>query len=274
MWTGLLDDNAFADFTSQPQPAIRNDWFNKLWIPITYDRSFNNFCIDLAPTDYGSEGQIITLWHDSPEREIVAMSFDSFLTAFAQDLQDGIYTYSPIEHGVFRADGSRATESDCPVSKLSYLQQEALIARAKEYMNNSDWMEAIYCFELAFARGVVCFREEEKCAHALDLNNCAWSHAQLSRFEEALPLINMSVKYGEKLVPRQKAYIYGTRGFIHLNLKRYAHAIADFSEALRLKPDHGFAYWYRGEAYERSGKQDRALADKEQALKASFAPPV
>jgi tetratricopeptide (TPR) repeat protein len=43
-------------------------------------------------------------------------------------------------------------------------------------------------------------------------------------------------------------------------------AVADYSEAIRLKPNYRFALTRRGLAYERLGQRERALADYRAAL--------
>lgn len=94
IWKELLDDNTFADTYSDPQPGIKNDWWNVLWIPLTYDGSGNHYCLDLDPAQGGNFGQIITMWHDDSERAIVAPSFRDWLTDYIAGLESGERTFS------------------------------------------------------------------------------------------------------------------------------------------------------------------------------------
>src|SRR5208282_210583 len=45
------------------------------------------------------------------------------------------------------------------------------------------------------------------------------------------------------------------------------HAIAEFSEAIRLKPDHSLAYYNRANAYSDKGDYDKAIADYNEAIR-------
>ncbi len=87
-WKNLLETNTFSGISSQPDKGIRNDWWNLKWIPFTHDGGGNHFCLDLAPANGGHVGQVITMWHDSSEREFVASNF----TAWLEDILNGVET--------------------------------------------------------------------------------------------------------------------------------------------------------------------------------------
>ncbi|WP_314044165.1 SMI1/KNR4 family protein [Kingella denitrificans] len=98
VWKTLLDDGMFADddgtsYDCEPEDAaIKGDlWWNPKWIPLTADGSGNNKMIDMDPTEHGTAGQIIQMWHDDPARSKEADSLRGFLTQYAQDLEDGKY---------------------------------------------------------------------------------------------------------------------------------------------------------------------------------------
>ena len=93
MWKDLLDKQVFAHDRSEPVGPIVADWWHACWIPLTDDCAGNHYCLDLAPARGGDCGQIITMWHDDPLREIVAPSFTAWLTAFADDLEQGAYVF-------------------------------------------------------------------------------------------------------------------------------------------------------------------------------------
>lgn len=61
IWQELLDSDTFAGLWSYPQPGVRQDWWNPLWIPLTYDGGSNHYCLDLDPGKGGNLGQIITM---------------------------------------------------------------------------------------------------------------------------------------------------------------------------------------------------------------------
>ena len=91
VWKELLDSDTFMGIGGDPQPGVRGDWWNALWIPLTYDGSGNHDCLDLDPGNGGNLGQIITMWHDEGERKIVAPSFRDWLEQYAIALESGKY---------------------------------------------------------------------------------------------------------------------------------------------------------------------------------------
>lgn len=76
---------------SEPDAGIKPDWWNEAWIPITSNGSGDSYCIDLDPADGGTHGQIIRLWHDIPDRELIAPSFAEWIDRFVLDLESGVY---------------------------------------------------------------------------------------------------------------------------------------------------------------------------------------
>jgi cell wall assembly regulator SMI1 len=103
-WKGLLDSKCFEDegghFTSLPDNGIKNEWWNALWIPITYDGSGNHYCLDLDPAGQGSYGQIIRMWHDDAERSLEAASFKDWVLAYKDKLVGGQLVYSEDYFGI------------------------------------------------------------------------------------------------------------------------------------------------------------------------------
>lgn len=79
---------------SNPDPGIKNDWWNVLWIPITSNGSGDNYCIDLDPTAEGQKGQIIRMRHDDARRDLVSVSFRQWISDFIRDLENNVYVPS------------------------------------------------------------------------------------------------------------------------------------------------------------------------------------
>lgn len=104
VWKELLDDGDFRGYKCTPHPAIRDDWWNDKWIPLTYDGSGNHHCLDFAPTEKGKVGQIIEMWHDDDERPLAASSFREWLEDYAAGLEAGEYVYSEDYGGVISVD--------------------------------------------------------------------------------------------------------------------------------------------------------------------------
>jgi len=79
---------------STPDPGIKKDWWNSLWIPITANGSGDNFCIDLDPAIQGQKGQIIRMCHDDARRDLISPSFKQWINEYISDLENGVYEAS------------------------------------------------------------------------------------------------------------------------------------------------------------------------------------
>jgi cell wall assembly regulator SMI1 len=88
-WYDLLESGIFDDTYSRPDSGIRSDWWNPKWIPFTHDGSGDHLCIDLDPPTDGTSGQIITMWHDSEQREFLFRSFTQWLAHVLAGLESG-----------------------------------------------------------------------------------------------------------------------------------------------------------------------------------------
>lgn len=108
IWKDLLDNGDFTEngkpVTSEPEAGIKNNWWNPLWIPFTYNGSGDHLCLDLDPAEGGTYGQIIRMWHDDPERTIEAKSISEWIERFATGLENGTYVYSDEYGGVINKD--------------------------------------------------------------------------------------------------------------------------------------------------------------------------
>lgn len=108
-WKELLDSEGFKDydgqdFKSDPDRGISNVWWSPQWIPLTHDGGGNHNCLDLNPTEEGTMGQIITMWHDDSERKIIAPSFRSWLQQYVEDLESGQLIFSAEYNGIIRIE--------------------------------------------------------------------------------------------------------------------------------------------------------------------------
>ncbi|HVY90587.1 MAG TPA: SMI1/KNR4 family protein [Hyphomonadaceae bacterium] len=89
-------------YESEPSGPIRSDeWWRLKWIPFTRDGGGNCLCVDMAPAAGGTKGQVITLWHDNPGRELIAPSLTEFVEILAEDMEDGKLVWDE-EWGSFR----------------------------------------------------------------------------------------------------------------------------------------------------------------------------
>lgn len=80
VWTDLLNEGTFDNWRVDAGPEVRAVWYTPRWLPFTYDGAGNHYCLDLDPTESGTYGQIIRMWHDDPSRNVVAASFTTLLT--------------------------------------------------------------------------------------------------------------------------------------------------------------------------------------------------
>ena len=92
-WRNLLNTQLQGK-SSTPDEGVKNDWWNTNWIPFTSDGCGDHYCLDLSPTNTGTKGQIITLWYESSEREIVAPNFSLWFEEYVEQLYSGELIYS------------------------------------------------------------------------------------------------------------------------------------------------------------------------------------
>jgi cell wall assembly regulator SMI1 len=103
LWKEVLEKGDFDGIHSQPAKGVRHDWWNVKWIPITQNSTGDHLCLDLAPGRGEKVGQMITMWHDAPEREVVGQSFKYWVERFADGLEQGVYVYSKGYGGIIEA---------------------------------------------------------------------------------------------------------------------------------------------------------------------------
>ena len=105
IWQELYQNGTFQEddgtpYGCEPEAGIKPDfWWNPKWISLTADGSGNSKMIDLDPSEQGTAGQIIQMWHDDEAREKVANSLREFLQNYVRDLEAGLYVLDD-EYGV------------------------------------------------------------------------------------------------------------------------------------------------------------------------------
>jgi cell wall assembly regulator SMI1 len=73
-------------------PVKALSWSSR-WIPVLANGAGDFLCVDLEPPEAGTPGQLISVYHDDPERIRMTRSFTSWLTRFADRLESGEYAY-------------------------------------------------------------------------------------------------------------------------------------------------------------------------------------
>ncbi|MEO7715187.1 MAG: SMI1/KNR4 family protein [Capsulimonas sp.] len=104
VWKDLRDASVFDGIESDPDDGVKRDWWSAGWIPLASNANGDHYCLDLDPAPCGAAGQIITMWHDAPEREVVARSFSEWLTQHARELEGGMQLYSHEYGGIVRIE--------------------------------------------------------------------------------------------------------------------------------------------------------------------------
>jgi cell wall assembly regulator SMI1 len=89
----MLDSGLFnyPGFVSEPNGPIKQDWWNKKWIPITDNFEGDHICVDMDPLDGGTVGQIIDWWHERGACELLAPGMGEWLAMIAKDLEEGSF---------------------------------------------------------------------------------------------------------------------------------------------------------------------------------------
>ncbi|MEL6352493.1 MAG: SMI1/KNR4 family protein [Cyanobacteria bacterium J06627_28] len=108
IWKDLLDADEFAEHdnteSNRIDPEIRNTWWSSKWIPLTYNGSGDHDCLDLDPTERGTIGQIITMWHDDDERKVIASGIRAWLQQYSEQLEAGQLVFSEEYNGIVSVD--------------------------------------------------------------------------------------------------------------------------------------------------------------------------
>lgn len=84
--------------------------------------------------------------------------------------------------------------------------------------------------------------------------------------EQCIRLSSKAMDSGD-LSRERRANAYYNRGSGYDFKGEFDRAIADYGEAIRLKPNFAFAYYARGSAYIEKGEYDRAIADLDAAIR-------
>jgi cell wall assembly regulator SMI1 len=89
-WMRMTQRGEFAQRTANPDGGVGADWWNPGWVPFASDGGGDSLCVDLAPSDGGTSGQVILMRHDHASRPRIASSFVELLDRLAAYYEDEV----------------------------------------------------------------------------------------------------------------------------------------------------------------------------------------
>ena len=107
-WEALkINEDDFLEIEADSDDGIQNIWGCSKWMPFAASADGHFLCMDFSPAKNGTYGQVITFWYNSPERELVALSFRDFIVEYTKNIQEGVYVYEQEEGygSIVRKDG-------------------------------------------------------------------------------------------------------------------------------------------------------------------------
>lgn len=94
-------------YDCEPHGPIRGDeWWRLGWIPFCGDGGGDHLCVDLDPAEGGTVGQVISMWHDMPNRDITGASLTDFIEIISADAEAGNLVWDEDMGGVYEAQES------------------------------------------------------------------------------------------------------------------------------------------------------------------------
>lgn len=91
-------------YDCEPNGPIKGDeWWRLGWIPFCGDGGGNHLCVDLDPAEGGTAGQVISMWHDMPNRDLIGISLTDFIEIIAADAEAGNLVWDEEMGGVYEA---------------------------------------------------------------------------------------------------------------------------------------------------------------------------
>jgi cell wall assembly regulator SMI1 len=95
-WKCMVDIGADfenqGEFGEQKGPIKQNYW-NKRWIPFTENGCGDNIVIDLDPPDEGTLGQVVDWWHEGGVSTFQSSSLRDWLNEVVDEIKKGVYTF-------------------------------------------------------------------------------------------------------------------------------------------------------------------------------------
>lgn len=83
IWNDLLEEGDFDDRSPKSEVGIQPVWWSQGWLPFAGNGGGDFLCLDMAPSVEGQSGQVIEIFHDAPERTLVARNFRDWFIGLA-----------------------------------------------------------------------------------------------------------------------------------------------------------------------------------------------
>ncbi|MBK9143411.1 MAG: SMI1/KNR4 family protein [Candidatus Melainabacteria bacterium] len=107
----LFEGGNYTDLEADPDEGVAGQWWHTGWIPFATNGAGDFICVDTAPAEGGTAGQVIAFSHESGARPVLAASLAEYLETLADSLETGVYEYHQ-DYGIRRASGE--LDSDDP----------------------------------------------------------------------------------------------------------------------------------------------------------------
>jgi len=83
VWQDLDQSGDFEAAEASPGQHVRDCWWHPRWLPFAGNTAGDFLCFDNSPARGGKIGQITTLWHEQPNREVAFASIREMLNEVA-----------------------------------------------------------------------------------------------------------------------------------------------------------------------------------------------
>ncbi|MEI7027706.1 SMI1/KNR4 family protein [Paenibacillus sp. y28] len=109
IWSDLEQEYAFlGTHHSVPLGWIKEQYINRLWIPISKDGGGNNLGIDLDPAEEGQPGQIINFGRDEETKYVISRNLTDLLQFISETVRCGNYTVHDEDEFTYWSFGKEA----------------------------------------------------------------------------------------------------------------------------------------------------------------------
>ena len=142
MQKDLLEMGDFAGLEATASEGVAGDWWNAGWIPFAGNGGGDYYCLDTAPADGGTVGQVISHSHESGERAKLANSLAEYLDELAVALEAGTFVHDP-EYGVRK----RTAETERQMVQRQVRQREEAYQGADIAFRNQDYDTVVALLE-------------------------------------------------------------------------------------------------------------------------------